>query len=202
MDIGSLFLIFGLLLLVGLFVARPLLENRSISIGRSDHEHSALLAERERVLTALEELDFDFTLGKVPDEDYPEQRSMLLQRGAEVLRQLDGLATGASIKDPMEARIEAAIAARKSERQRGPEPDEAEIVRPEPEPVGAPVAAASLPKSPARRLASNGDDEVETLIASRRRERSEKAAGFCPQCGSPVQKSDHFCPKCGASLVA
>jgi ribosomal protein S27AE len=39
------------------------------------------------------------------------------------------------------------------------------------------------------------------LIASRRRERLEKAAGFCPQCGKPVQISDKFCPRCGASLL-
>jgi predicted amidophosphoribosyltransferase len=36
------------------------------------------------------------------------------------------------------------------------------------------------------------------LLADRRRVRQEKAVGFCPQCGGPVQKSDRFCPKCGA----
>jgi predicted amidophosphoribosyltransferase len=41
---------------------------------------------------------------------------------------------------------------------------------------------------------------MEALIASRRRERPEKAAGFCPRCGKPVQKLDRFCPKCGTAL--
>ena len=47
---------------------------------------------------------------------------------------------------------------------------------------------------------SDPDDELEALLANRRRERQEKSAGFCPQCGGALQQSDRFCPKCGASL--
>ncbi len=47
------------------------------------------------------------------------------------------------------------------------------------------------------------DDAVEALLAARRRARSgQKAAGFCPQCGTPVLESDRFCPHCGAPLKA
>jgi hypothetical protein len=42
-------------------------------------------------LTALQELDFDQSLGKIPAEDYPTQRTVILQKGADVLRQLDAL---------------------------------------------------------------------------------------------------------------
>ena len=45
------------------------------------------------MLTALSELDFDYTLGKIPEEDYPVQRTVLLQKGAGLLRQLDDLDT-------------------------------------------------------------------------------------------------------------
>ncbi|MFQ5617019.1 MAG: zinc-ribbon domain-containing protein, partial [Anaerolineales bacterium] len=45
------------------------------------------------------------------------------------------------------------------------------------------------------------DDEIEALIATRRRSRKEKSAGFCPQCGRAAQKSDKFCSKCGATLI-
>ncbi|RPJ39959.1 MAG: zinc ribbon domain-containing protein, partial [Chloroflexi bacterium] len=45
-----------------------------------------------------------------------------------------------------------------------------------------------------------GKDELEEMIATRKRERKESAAGFCPRCGKPVQKSDKFCSKCGATL--
>jgi rubrerythrin len=43
-------------------------------------------------------------------------------------------------------------------------------------------------------------DEIEDMIADRRRKRNEKSAGFCPRCGKPLQKSDHFCPACGARV--
>ena len=50
---------------------------------------SSLLAERDRVLRALQELEFDYTLGKIPEEDYPVQRQYLLKKGAEVIKTLD-----------------------------------------------------------------------------------------------------------------
>jgi predicted amidophosphoribosyltransferase len=54
------------------------------------------------------------------------------------------------------------------------------------------------PNGSGRGLPHSPDDALEAIIASRRRERSEKAGGFCPKCGRPVQKSDYFCPRCGA----
>jgi rubrerythrin len=41
-------------------------------------------------------------------------------------------------------------------------------------------------------------DDVEDLIADRRRKRNEKSGGFCPHCGKVLQRSDRFCPSCGA----
>jgi hypothetical protein len=178
MDIGSIFLILGLLILVAIFVGRPLLENKTTAVTQEEHEFSALLAERDRVINALQELDFDFALGKIPEADYPLQRAVLLRQGADILRKLDALQPAQATESDLEARIEAAIAARK-----------AEAARPQPAPNGGKVALATA------------DDDLEALIASRRRERHEKAAGFCSQCGQPLQKSDRFCPKCGTVVV-
>jgi len=41
-------------------------------------------------------------------------------------------------------------------------------------------------------------DEIEDMIADRRRKRNEKSGGFCPHCGKVLQRSDRFCPSCGA----
>ena len=114
MDIGSVFLLLALLLLVGLFISRPLFERKAVAVTQEEHELSSLMAERDRILTALHELDFDHALGKIPEEDYPSQRSSLLQRGASILRRLDEYSEQASDID-FEARIEAAIAARRAE---------------------------------------------------------------------------------------
>src|SRR5512140_948489 len=94
MDPISIFLLLIVLFCVVLFVTRPFFERRWVQVAEDNHELSSLLAERERLLTALQELDFDQSLGKIPAEDYPVQRSALLQKGAEVLRQLDALTPG------------------------------------------------------------------------------------------------------------
>jgi hypothetical protein len=188
MDIGSIFLILALLAVVVLLVSRPLFNRQSALVfelsDREDHDYSALLAERDRVITALEELDFDNSMGKIPAEDYPVQRALLLQRGAEILRKLDEyVVPGKEQKSELdsaetsEARLEATLLARRSARP-------------------APAAAAFVPNG-----GQEADEDIEILIASRRRARNGKSAGFCPQCGGPLQKSDRFCPKCGATVT-
>jgi NADH pyrophosphatase NudC (nudix superfamily) len=182
MDIGSIFLILGLLVIVGLFVSRPFLERRATPVTQEEQQRSALLAERDRILNSLQELDFDHTMGKIPDEDYPTQRVLLLQQGAQILRELDTYQAqpqGEVLTDDAEERIEAAIAARRGE-------------------VAVPVSSNG---SGVRIATAAPDDDLEVMIAGRRRERKEKAAGFCPQCGSPVQVSDRFCPRCGTTLT-
>jgi hypothetical protein len=185
MDIGSLFLILGLLVLVILFISRPLLEKHSVAVSQEEHQLSALMAERDQVITALQELDFDYALGKIPEADYPLQRAALVQQGVEILRNLDAVQAEATSGDA-EGRIEAAIAARRAD---------AALV-----PVGA-GGNGSAARLRSAAMTGEQDDDVEALIANRRRQRNEKAAGFCPQCGAPVQKSDIFCPKCGTKLA-
>lgn len=177
MDIGSIFLILGLLVLVGLFVSRPLFEPAEagqVYTNQREHDVSALMAERDRLLNALQELDFDYTLGKIPEEDYPSQRAALLQRGADILRELDTMVPAPPV-ETAEDRLEAAIAARR--------------------------ATGASPSPQERRKSAGSDDQLEQIIAHRRRERNEKSAGFCPNCGGPLQKSDRFCPKCGEEIA-
>ena len=203
MDIGSIFLILALLLLVGLFVSRPLFERRAVAVSREEHELSFLMAERDRILTALQELDFDHSLGKIPAEDYPGQRAALLQRGADILRQMDQYGDKVSEAD-WEAQMEAAIAARRREtgrqaqRRRTPWQSRAAVVADDDK-----VEDDNQVEDDDQVKAHDhveADDDLEAQIAARRRSKREKAAGFCPQCGRAVQKSDQFCPKCGERL--
>jgi len=172
MDIGAIFLLFSVCLLTGLFVARPFLERRRVSIvSANDQEISALLAERDRLIMALQELDFDHTLGKIPSQDYPAMRANLLQRATDVLRKLDALQPQNIDSMDAESRVEAVIAARRAD--------------------------AAIEKVEKREVS---DDDLDELIASRRASRKEKSAGFCPKCGKPVLRSDRFCPSCGKPL--
>ncbi len=75
------------------------------------------MAERERILNALLELDFDKQLSKVPEEIYVAQREKLVQQGAKVLEELDQLVDGIVIDVGAAGdELEAMIAARKAER--------------------------------------------------------------------------------------
>jgi NADH pyrophosphatase NudC (nudix superfamily) len=95
MELGAILLLVGVLVIVVLFVSQPFTEHWHAKT-QSGHEASVLLAKRENALIALQELDFDFKLGKIPAEEYSAQRASLLQMGAEVLRRLDEI-QGASI---------------------------------------------------------------------------------------------------------
>lgn len=86
MGIGSLLLFVALLVLSGLYVARPLLTGTEEEI---DPHLANLQAEHRRVLDTLLELDADWEMGKVPEEIYRPQRQQLLAEGAAVLRALE-----------------------------------------------------------------------------------------------------------------
>jgi hypothetical protein len=88
MELGAIFLLLLVLVIIVLFVSQPFAEHwRNKS--QSSHQLSSLFAEHEQALTALQELDFDFGMGKVPQEEYSVQRLRLLQKGSDVLRRLD-----------------------------------------------------------------------------------------------------------------
>ena len=173
MDIGSILLILGLFLLVVLFISQPIMQRSATVVSEEEHQYSHLLAERDRILNALQELDFDYSLGKIPEESYPAQRAVFLKNGAAILRQIDEYqgvtASSGSEEAAIDTRLEAEIASRRAD-------------------AGF---AEQIPLD---------DEELENLIANRRRERKEKSGGFCPQCGNSVQVSDRFCPKCGEKI--
>ena len=168
MELDSIFLVFAVVVLIGIYLYAPFTARARRTRASETLEVSALKAERDRMINSLQELDFDHHLGKIPTEDYPAQRALLLQKGADVLRKLDELAPAFASDSNVESRIEQAAAA---------------------------VRADSSAK-----LEPIDDDDLESMISSRRKEHKSKSAGFCPKCGKPVLVTDKFCPSCGKSL--
>jgi len=178
MDIGAIFFTLAVVTLVGMYIGQPYIQRRGRRATQEDHEYSTLMADYDRAVNTLQELDFDNALGKIPAEDYPRQRAELLAKGADLLRKLDSLSPDSSAgknearddgKDA-ESRMEAAVASRRAD------------------------------SSAKRAMATLDDDDLESLIASRRKTRKEKSAGFCPKCGKPILVSDRFCPSCGKAI--
>jgi hypothetical protein len=172
MDLAAVLFLIALFLVVGLFLAAPLIGGLKRRETAEAIEVSSLMAERDRVINSLQELDFDFKLGKIPEEDYPAQRTDLLQKGADILRKLDTVAPSLSPSPSgtadANARIEQAAAAGR---------------------VDGSGASAEL-----------DDATIESMLAARRAVRRTKSAGFCPRCGKPVLVTDQFCPNCGKVL--
>ena len=115
MELTAIFFSLAVLILVGVYLYAPFMEGRARRVTEEEHELSALMAERDRVINSLQELDFDYKLGKIPEEDYPTQRAGLLQSGAEILKKIDSLAPQPTSAQDTEARLERAIAARRAD---------------------------------------------------------------------------------------
>jgi len=127
MDIGAIFLLLALLTLVGMYLLQPFLERRSKVVSAEELELSTLLAERDRYINAIKELDFDHTLDKIPAGEYPAQREELLKKGVGALRRLDAYQAGGATTTTAENRLEAVIAARRADATDSPLSDDDDL---------------------------------------------------------------------------
>ncbi len=96
MNTSSISIILAIFLLAALYISQPFLKMESSKDRKGESEYPRLMAERERILDAIEESDIDYELGKVEKEDYQRQRQSLLKQGAEILRNLDELEKNAT----------------------------------------------------------------------------------------------------------
>lgn len=88
MDLGSVFILLAILLLVAIYLSQPFLDEQATTAA-TESEYSHLLAERERLLSRIEELDFDYDLDKLSERDYHQARGKLVQEAAQILQKID-----------------------------------------------------------------------------------------------------------------
>ncbi len=105
MTAGSILLGLALLVLVALFVARPLWQGDEQG-QRTRTDRQRLLDQKEAILAQISALDFDYDTSKLPAEVYQPQRAALVAEAAAILQRLDALPH----HDTRDAEIEAAIA--------------------------------------------------------------------------------------------
>jgi len=98
MEAGAILLLAAVLLIISAIVVRPLIPSsrktkfsgneRLENNDTANHQLSVLLAEKERLLNTIQEMDFDHETGKIPDELYTGQRDELVHTAAGILKQL------------------------------------------------------------------------------------------------------------------
>ena len=89
MTLTSLIIVLFIFIMAGLIVLRPFLDRVDGKISRTAGLYDSLLAERERLLSAIEELDLDLELKKISPAEYAEDRANLLSQAADMFRELD-----------------------------------------------------------------------------------------------------------------
>lgn len=90
MEIGAILLTLAVFFGAGLFVSKPFLfPEKKHNVDAENTEISSLLAEKDRFLGLIQELEQDHTLGKITDEDFPSMRADLMQKASKVLRKID-----------------------------------------------------------------------------------------------------------------
>ena len=112
MNIGSCMVGLAIAIVAFSFVAKPLFTHEGVRVTQEDRRLSKLQANRERLLRSLQELETDFAVGKIAQDDYQEQRAQYVAEGAATLREIDDI-TGSSEElsqaRDLDAEIEAAV---------------------------------------------------------------------------------------------
>ncbi len=112
MDIGSFIVGLAIAIVAFAFVAKPLFTHEGVRVTQEDRRLSQLQANRERLLRSLQELEMDFAVGKITQDDYQEQRAQYVAEGAATLREIDeiiGSSEELSQARDLDAEIEAAV---------------------------------------------------------------------------------------------
>ncbi|HID52048.1 MAG TPA: zinc ribbon domain-containing protein [Anaerolineae bacterium] len=106
MTLSSILLGAALLILTGVYLARPFLQ-KDDEAERPLTQRERLLNTKEAILAEIRQTDFDFETGKIPADVHEQERAFLMQQAADVLRQIDEYDAH---PNPVDTEIEAAVA--------------------------------------------------------------------------------------------
>lgn len=167
-------MLFGLALLAfsAFYIASPL---RFKNPPRQPVRRETSANQRQSVLLALRDLDFDYQASKVADGDYQTLRTELLNEAAQLIQ-------GQDQDRQKEEALEALIESRRKARS-----------------TLQPVSKVKL-DGPTEKVCQNCQAPLQddAKFCSKCGVSIEKAV--CPKCGKSIQPGDLFCPSCGTSV--
>ncbi len=101
--------ILGILVVVGYWILHPLVRPKRIEdfFSKGGEDRSKVLGQRkEDVYAAIKDMDFDFEMGKISEEDYQELKSQYKARALEILKELDGVERGDGLEGAIEREVQ------------------------------------------------------------------------------------------------
>jgi NADH pyrophosphatase NudC (nudix superfamily) len=158
-------------LLAVYFAVAPLLRPGRAAQLVEDDKLVELLGRKDATLRAIKDLEFDYHVGKMSEEDYQRHDQRLRRQAIGLIQQIEKVAPASASLDEQ---LESIIA-----RFRQTSTAQARALPIESAP--APDATVPVTASPA----------TDTVQASR----------FCTQCGHPVQPNHKFCANCGTPVA-
>lgn len=114
----TLLLLAAVLVFVGAPLFMPSVPPREVALPPADEQRHRLVSERENALSALQDLEFEHTMGNLDEADYAAMRQAQRHKAVAILRELDTLgattpdAPDTSLADALtlDARLEEEIA--------------------------------------------------------------------------------------------
>lgn len=93
----------GILLavLAALFIGYPIYRAQKYQLAfDSNHRASDLEAQKAEIYKAIKDIEFDYQMGKLSEEDYTELRDQYKTQAIEILKKIDARAMGAARRGP------------------------------------------------------------------------------------------------------
>jgi RNA polymerase subunit RPABC4/transcription elongation factor Spt4 len=163
---------FGLLALSVFFVASPFRFKEPPKQSVRSDVKMATVNQRQAVLLALRDLDFDYQAGKVADEDYHTLRAELLNEAAQVIQG----------QERQNEAIETLIQSRRKTRSNPQPPSKAKSDK------------------LAEKLCKNCQAPLHDGAMFCTKCGAPTKEVVCPKCNQSIHPGDRFCPSCGTTV--
>lgn len=158
-----------------LAVAWPLLKKGPTPVLVEDDRLVELLHRKDQVMTSIKDLEFDYRVGKLSEEDYQLYDQRLRRQAVGLLQQIEKVA-------PEAARLDASL--------------EEAILR---QRKVAPAAESAAPMSIATSQSSTAAMAANTQHAAATVQPNGNVR-FCTNCGNQIAPHHKFCSNCGAAV--
>jgi hypothetical protein len=184
------------------YVVWPLLKPGPAPILVEDDKLTELLGRKDAVLQAIKDLEFDYHVGKLSEEDYQLYDQRLRRQALGLLQQIEQVT-------PLTANLDATLEAEIAQRRRvqesvAPAAKAAPIAAPMQGAVaaGLPAAVSLAVAAPGISAASAAQATVVAQAAAVANGGAGSAPHYCTNCGSRLEAHHKFCANCGTPISA